>query len=228
MAAHRNQPNLSTGVFGISDVARYADVPISTVRSWFRGRADGLRRGQLLDSDYGIVCDRYVVSFLDLIDALVAGRFRGLGVSMPTVRRAQSVLQQQLGQEHPFCLNRFLTDGKRIILRELDKIGCEDLRDAVNGQRWFERFKEVLHHVDYDTATSGLAHRWRIKKGVVIDPKLSRGRPVVEGTGVTTFVLSNAFDANDRDAELVAGMFGVSTDAVRNAVSFEASIRHAA
>lgn len=228
MARHHDKPNLSDGVFCISDVSRYSRLPISTIRSWFRGRADRQGRGQLLDSDYGVVRERYVVSFLDLVDVLVAGRFRGLGVSMASVRRAHSVLQGQLNQRHPFCLNKFCTDGKRIIIRELDQIGCEDLREVVSGQRWFKPVTEVLDQVEYDMVASELACRWKIAPGVVIDPQLSRGRPVVEGTGVTTFVLSNALKANGGDTGLVSGLFGVPPETVRNAASFEASIRHAA
>lgn len=228
MARHHDKPNLSAGVFSISDVSRYTALPISTVRSWFRGRADGQGRGQLLDSDFGVVRERYVVSFLDLVDMLVAGRFRVLRVSMASVRRAHTVLQRQLGQRHPFCLNKFCTDGKRIIIRELDQIGCEDLREVVSGQRWFKPVTEVLDQVEYDMVASELACRWKIAPGIVIDPRLSRGRPVVEGTGVTTFVLSNALEANSGDAELVSELFGVPTGAVCRAAGFEASIRHAA
>ena len=84
----------------------------------------------------------------------------------------------------------------------------------------FEKLKYLLEHIDYQTDTR-LACRWRIHEGVVIDPAVSYGRPVVQNTGVHTRVLAHQFIANGEDAGIVADLYGVSETDVKRAVAFE-------
>ncbi|MDO8631925.1 MAG: hypothetical protein Q7R41_15680, partial [Phycisphaerales bacterium] len=222
-------PTLELGVYTLSEVARYTNLKYSTVRYWFLGRPDGAGRGPVFRSDYPIVCGQRAVSFLDLFDALIAGQFRELGVSLQVVRRAHTLLQRRLGTIHPFCHQDLYTDGKAIIAGTASEINDETLNDVISGQHLFPQIKIHLDHVVYCTKTK-LAVRWHVADGVVMDPTLCRGKPVVEPTGTTTFVLSGAYSANDQNADLVADLFDVSIEQVLNAVKFEEALRkrHAA
>jgi len=163
----------------------------------------------------------FAVSFLDLIDVLVAGQFRDdYKVPMGVVRRAYSVLKAELGVEHPFCHNDLYTDGKRIFQLAASKLGDEKLSDIISRQQFFVHVKEKLDHIEYSKLTR-LADRWRIANGVLLDPKISMGKPTIIDTGLTTHVAANQYYANGENTALVADLYGVSERDVANAVDFE-------
>ena len=216
----RRRPRLGAGAFTLAEVARYTKLHRSRVDSWFRGRSDGRGAGPLLAGDYVSKHGRFLASFLDMIDVLVAGQFRDFGVSMQAVRQAYSALQRQLETVHPFCRRGLYTDGQKVIIEVVDALGNPKLREAVSGQRLFAQIKSHLAGVTYDESTE-LAKAWSIARGVVIDPRLSMGRPVVRSAGITTYVLANAYFANERNSELVANLFEVPKTQVQDAVRFE-------
>ncbi len=51
------------------------------------------------------------LGFLDLIEIRFVDAFRRVGVSWATLRRANERAQEMFGGSHPFCTNRFVTDG---------------------------------------------------------------------------------------------------------------------
>ncbi len=206
---------LGRGVYDLAEAARYTRLNYSTVRSWFHGKAD---REPVFRGDYGRVRGDYAISFFDLVDLLVAGQLRAAGVTMRIVRASYEVLQSDIGTSHPFCHERIYTDGKRVIVAVASQIGDARLLDVVSRQQLFTSIRSVLKSIDYRTK---LAMLWKISNGVVIDPRRSFGKPVVAGTGVTTFVLANQFHANAGNVELVADLYAVGRRDVLNAVDFE-------
>lgn len=212
---------LGRGLYKLSEVARYTGLPASTVRSWFKQRPDGAGRGPLFEADHQSIGGDCAVSFLNLIDAHVAGFFRAEGVGSVIIRRAYEVLRRDLNTPHPFAHAELCTDGRRIIRHTADTVGDAQLTDVISKQHWFSQMRDQLRRFDYDQLTK-LAARWRIAEGIVIDPTISFGKPVVDSTGITTFVLANQYEANQRNAGLVADLFGVSEQDILNAVNFEA------
>ena len=64
---------LGKGVYAFSEAARLIEVRPTRVSAWFRGRPTG--RGPVLTSDYGKPrVSPSAISFLDLIEALVASK----------------------------------------------------------------------------------------------------------------------------------------------------------
>jgi uncharacterized protein (DUF433 family) len=212
---------LGQGVYTVAEVSRLTDLHPNRVRSWFKQRSDGSGCGPIFDSDYQPVDGDYAVSFYDLIDVLVAGAFRDqFRVPMQVVRRAHALLQERLDTKHPFCHSDLYTDGRNIFLYAANELKEEVLSEVVSRQQFFLHVRERLHHIDYHEITK-LARRWRIAKGVVVDPLVSMGKPTVENSGVTTYVIANQYEANARDGVLVADLYGVSQNDVANAVTFE-------
>jgi uncharacterized protein (DUF433 family) len=80
-----------------------------------------------------------------------------------------------------------------------------------------------LKRIDYDSVTK-LASKWSIADKVVVDPTICLGKPIVEEVGVRTTILANSYEANDRDAELVAEWYGLLPTHVLAAVDFERSL----
>jgi uncharacterized protein (DUF433 family) len=213
-------PTLGTGIYQLADVARYVRAHPSTVRSWFSTR-------ELLQAEYGRVAGHSSLSFHDLIDTLVAAQFRRHGVMMRVVRKAYRALEKTLGTAHPFCHRGLYTDGRSIIVATAKSIRNEVLEEAISRQQLFEHIKERLDDVAHSARTE-LAERWSISPGVVIDPRIAMGLPVIVGTGVTTHVIHGAYHANGRDAALVGGLYGLTVSEVKDAVRFEDGLRTAA
>jgi len=213
---------LGKGVYSVPEASRYADVNSRTLRSWFRSKPDADRH-PLLVRDFPVVEGRYALSFLDLIEIYVVGQLRERQVSMQTLRAARRRLESEFSTEHPFAHLELATEGKKILLREASEHGDDLISDAVSGQHEIPlAIKEFLKAIDYDQATE-LARRWHIHEGVVIDPSVSLGKPVVEFTGTTTFVVARSYFANSKNPELVADLYGIAPEQVLNAVSFEES-----
>jgi len=212
---------IGKGVYTLAEVSRLTELHPSTVRAWFKYRSDSVGYGPIFQSDYQSVGGDYAVSFLDLIDVLIAGQFRGRHkVPMRIVRRAHELLQEELDTKHPFCHSDLYTDGKRIFLLAADKLNEDKLSDVISHQQFFLHIKEKLGHIDYHEITK-LASRWRIANGIVVDPSISMGKPTIENTGITTYVIANQYYANMKNSGLVADLYEVSENDVANAIKFE-------
>lgn len=211
---------VGTGSYGIPEASRFARVHPRTATRWMTG--DGVaHRGRIFETDLPAVGKRHALSFLDLVDLLVVGRFREEGVSFQTVRRVYARLRDSLGTPHPFSHQRLLTDGRTIFMQMLDRGGNEQLLEVLTGQKAMpEILKPYLKQIEYahDTQT---AVRWNIAPGIVLDPRRAFGKPIVADEGTTTFVLARAFRANGENVDLVADLFDVAPEAVRKAVAFE-------
>jgi uncharacterized protein (DUF433 family) len=214
---------LGGGVYAVSDVARYTGLSASTVRSWFKWRSDKKGRGPFFHSDYRPNGGDYAVSFVNLIEAYVASLFKSEGVKPLIIRKAYAVLKRDLGVEHPFAHADLYTDGMSIIRSAGREIHSTELCGVVTKNGVFREFRKHLRHIEY--SETKLAARWRISPGVIIDPTLGFGKPVVESTGITTFVLARQYEANGKDAALVGRLFNVKAAEVLNAVRFEAAYR---
>lgn len=212
---------LGEGVYTLADVARLIGAPGATVRAWFKGRADR-DAGPVFHGDYQPHGGDYAVSFLDLIDALVASRFRAEGVKMAVVRRSYEKMKEQLNTPHPFCHELLYTDGRTVIRNATGEIRDPVMLDVISDQQHFEQTVSPLSDVDY-AADTRLAAQWRIHRGVLVHPNISFGKPVVRGTGACTHVIYHQFLANDSNASLVADLFELSESQVMHAVEFEQS-----
>lgn len=212
-----------TGSYGVPEAAKLASVNQHTARGWITPSKDGRRR-QLLLPDLSQVDGRYALSFLDLIDLVVVGRFREKGVSMQTIRRVYHKLAKDLDTRHPFSHRQLFTDGRTIFMGTVDDVDDPKLIEVLTQQHAMpEVLMPFLKQIDYGPETD-TAIRWRIADGVVLDPTRSFGKPLIAEEGTTTFVLARAYYANGQDAELVADLFDVSPRAVRQAVAFERAL----
>jgi len=211
---------INTGAYSIPEAARLTCVPTRTARRWITGGARD-PQAPLLQTDLPPVDHRHALSFLDLIDLLVVGRFREEGVSLQMVRRVYTSLKINLNTPHPFSHHRLLTDGSTIFLETLDHGGDKHLEEVLSRQKAMpEVLEPYLVQIEYSPKTD-IAERWNIAPNIVLDPTRSFGKPIVADEGTTTFVLARAFSANDNNADLVADLFDVTSDAVRKAVAFE-------
>lgn len=215
---------LGLGIYDLREAARLTGLNPARVRRWFVQRPSEANRRPALRSDYATTQGATAISFLDLIDVFVFGQLRTHGVSLPTLRKVSNRLQKQLDTRHPFAHCRLATDGHEVFLRSCDANGQLELVEVLSRQRVFpEIIAPFLKRLDYDPTTE-LAKLWRIADGVVLNPKIALGKPVVDGVFVKTELLASAWHANGQDTDAVARWYNVSPDDVKRAVEFEARL----
>jgi len=213
---------LGYGVYTHSEAAKLTGLKISRVREWFRFQLD--RPEPMLRSHYEKADGERVISFLDLVDVFVAGQLREHGVSLQNLRKVYKKLSIDLDSLHPFSRQELLSDGKTVFSRGLTAKGQEQIREVLTGQGVFPHIiRPFLKQIDYDYATS-LALRWHFNKDVVLDPTIYFGQPIVEEIGIPTYILSNAYRANNADANKVAAWYKIQPSQVLAAVHFESSL----
>lgn len=210
------------GIYTFSETARLTRASVGRVRAWFVGERSAL--GPVVRSDYAEGGPgKNLVSFLDLIDALVIGRLRKAGVSLQHLRKIHGALGEELRTNHPFSKKNFLTDGKKVFVHVASQLGDEKLKEVFTNRLAFPQILlPYLKQIDYH-AEGLLASRWNICKGVVLDPTRRFGKPILSANGIATSVLAAAYRANGSDADLVADWYGLSVDDVRIATQFEGS-----
>jgi uncharacterized protein (DUF433 family) len=214
---------LGHGVYTYAEAARLTGLHRARIGEWFRGQPSA-QQASTFQSDYEPVEGEHAISFLDLIDVFVAGHLRDDGVSLQTLRTVYNHLARALETHHPFSREEVRSEGKKVFMRGMDEAGRHELTETLTRQKVFARVIEpFLEKIDYD-AVSNLAARWHIAKGVVVDPRICFGKPIVEGISIPTAILASAYNANDQDAPAVASWYNVRTEHVIAAVEFESKL----
>jgi uncharacterized protein (DUF433 family) len=135
------------------------------------------------------------------------------------VRQAVEYLRHTFGTRRPLAEERF-SDGIDLFVERFGALigatqqGQLQLRDIIR-----ERVRRVLRDpqgipekiILFRAPASG------DKGDVVIDPRLSFGRPVLNGLGVRTSILAERFMAGDDIGDL-ARDYGVPPEAIQNAI----------
>lgn len=208
---------LGHGVYSVTQAARLLHLKPNRVGEWFSGR----RTAPVFNGDYPVIEGDRAISFLDMIDALVAAKFREEGVSLQTLRRVYRRLENDFKSPHPFCRKELLTDGNTVFIRVFDEEGEEHLVEVLTRQKVFPRIiLPYLKQLDYDVATS-LAVRWNVGHGILVDPEICMGKPIVKEVGIATHILAREYESNRRNARAVANWYGIEPKHVLSAYRFE-------
>jgi uncharacterized protein (DUF433 family) len=164
------------------------------------------------------------LGFLDLQEVRFVDKFRELGVTWPTIREVAIRAKRLFGTDHPFCTQRFQTDGREIFIEVIEEDRNLTLLEVLKKQHYFrDVIKPFLRDLEFQDL---LPIRWwplGHDRKVVLDPKRSFGKPIVKKEGVATSVLAEAYRI-ERSTEAVSYWYGVSSDAVTDAVEFEKNI----
>jgi len=232
-------PLLGKGLYSIPEAARIIRATgvcsgsTSNVRNWAVGynrrhKGDVRHYSPLLLQGAQQIDGDYYLTFLQLLECRMIGKFRDYGVSVAAIRAAVSVMSDRFGVQHPFALRRLWTDGKRIytdvVPKRLKDTGMRDgdvMHDIVSGQGAFDSVRDFfLNNIDY---TDGVPDRlWPLghESGIVIDPQRSFGRPIDAATGISSSVLYSMCKGGT-PAEDVAKWHGATTQVVKASVEFE-------
>jgi uncharacterized protein (DUF433 family) len=226
--------HLGIGLYTIPEAARLLKVPVGRLRRWAHGYS--FARGRVAEPvfrrDYPELAKQGILTFQDLIELCLVSQFRQAGVSMRTIRTTARWAADQFETNHPFAIQRFHTDGKRLfaemelptekgvprrVYQELPT--CQYVLDQI-AESFFKK-------LDYEADI--VSHYWPLGKdrSVVLDPARSFGEPIDVGSGVPTRLLYDMNRSGESVAE-VADWFRVEPEAVRAAIEYEQSLARAA
>jgi len=217
----------TTGIYSIRDAARLTNVSTGRIRRWLRGyryrsRKKAYVSQPLWQGQWEPIGHSLALGFLDLIEIRFVDAFLTSGISWATLRQAQERAQALFKVSHPFCTNRFVTDGRELFMELHRETGEPSLIELVKSQQVFAQIiRPFLKELEFIEG-SGLVRWWPLgeKRMVVLDPTRNFGRPIVAPHGVPTEVLAKAAKATRSIAE-VARWYEVPETEIRDAIEFE-------
>lgn len=225
MTIDTSKPSLTAGAYTLPDAARLLGLPLARLRSWVSGSAalelNGNERrfpAGPLDSR-GAGRDR-TFGFLTLIELFSIAQLRAHGVGMGTLRQARVELAQRFQTAHPFALEGLLTDGRRL-LKELGDASLLEL--GTGGQTAFASvLAPFCQRLDFDAQTRLATRFFPNGRGsvVVVDPHHAFGRPIIDGTNITTEAIASLIRGGEK-IEDVAADFRLDPAKVQEAWGFE-------
>ncbi len=226
-----------TPIYNPAYVSQLIDLSTGRIKRWLQGYAFTYQSGssgEKVMSYKAPVIGRddsnlpNYASFLDLIDLLFVKQFLAKGLSLQKIRKALIEVQSLLGGYH-FAQRLFFSDGKNIYLQI--KNDSESLIELLSGGHWVisEFIKELAHQIEFDEPT-GFATKWYPlgKNGlVVLDPKISFGRPIIVGKNISTDNIFNCYLGENENISKVCNWLNLNQEQVNAAIKFEIGLKAA-
>ena len=220
----QNEKWRTSPLYTISETARLAKVAPNTIRRWIFGTESA--KPVFDDSSYDVARDSTIVSFIQLVEIVVASNFRKEGrVSLEVVRRAYINAKDHFDTEYPFASLKLEPLAGHIIvrLREAKTIQGIPAIDSP-GLTTIPGFTiEVLKDIDYE---SDLAARWwpaGKDKPIVIDPRFSAGLPTVPKRRVTIQNIHNRW-MDGQDIEFISRDLVLASHTVEEILRYSVEI----
>lgn len=216
------------GAYGIAEAAHYLSLASATLRTWVRGRTYGVSGERRFSEPLIDLPDpaEPLLSFTNVVEAHVLAAIRKRhGIPMQQVRPALRYLEGELDVAHPLAHEEVLTDGVSLFVEHLGQL----VNLSEQGQLGVtEVLRAHLQRVTHDR--DGLAGKlFPFSRGtrdlaqprvVVLDPRISFGRPSIAGTSVKTEVVATRLKAGESIREL-AEDYGISAGQIEEAIRYE-------
>jgi uncharacterized protein (DUF433 family) len=213
--------------YSITEAARYLSIPPATLRSWVVGRKYPTDSGPRFFRPIIQLPDdaRSGLSFVNLVEAHVLDAIRRHHrVPLNKIREAIHYLRKHFSSNHPLAEQRFQTDGVDLFVEKFGQL----INVTQSGQIALRELLQAhLHRVEHDASGTAVRlypftrkrdlHEPRV---VVIDPRISYGRPVLIGTGIPTAVVAERYKAGESIDEL-AEDYGRSRKEIEEAIRCE-------
>jgi hypothetical protein len=214
------------GIYAIPEAARLTGISETRIRRWLMGytykAGGGTRKAQpVWSGELAPIRGRHAASFRDLIEMRFVQAFVDLGVNWKHIREAQQQARKTLGLSHPFSTNRFQTDGGQIFVEMLEQAGRTRLVDVTSGQELLIGLTApFLDELELDGSET-VIRWWPLGKNraVALDPAVRMGRSCLFPAGIPTGVIAGLC-RHEAEAR-VADWYGLTPDAVRDAVAWE-------
>ena len=194
--------------YSIPEAAHYLRIPETTLRSWVRGRKYPTSEG---DRFFQPVIERpddnqNLLSFINLVEIHVLDAIRrDHRISLHKIRIAIDFIKEELKSDHPLAYHKLETDGLDLFVEEYGQL----INVSQAGQLVLRELLQAhMRRIDRDSAGYALRlypfTRKRPSqqlieepKAIVIDPRISFGRPVLAGTGIPTAIIAERYKAGE-------------------------------
>ena len=207
-----------------AETARYLRIPLPTVRSWVVGRSYPRRTGTgrfrpvvVPPKDPG-----HRLSFRNLVELAALRALRTEhGLKLSAVREALHFAKKDLGDEAPLASPELFASSGELFLRHYGQL--INLNRAGQLGIW-AMLQGLLTRIQWDKK---LAVRFfppvpnrPEARSVMLDPKVSFGRPVLARLGVTTSVIVERINAGEEPDE-IARDYGATPVEIMDALAYE-------
>src|SRR5439155_6612199 len=120
------------------------------------------------------------LGFRDLIEIRFVDAFLKSGVSWVILRQAHERGKAMFNVSHPFCTQRFMTDGRQIFVELHNETGEPSLIEIARQQTVFRRIvKPLLLQLEFARPDEVRCWPLGLKHAVVLDPTRSFGRQII-------------------------------------------------
>lgn len=213
--------------YGIAEAAGYLRLPVSTLRSWLLGQSYRVGDRPKFFKPVIEIADRKErqLSFINLVEVFVlAGIRREHEIPLPKVRKAVDYLRRTFNSTRPLSDEQFETDGIDLFVEKMGSLigatqeGQIQMRDIIRDR--LERVRRDPKGVPQKIVLFPARSGGKGNADVVIDPRLSFGRPVLDRLGVRTSILAERFDAGE-SIEVLAREYEAPPEAIQNAIRCE-------
>lgn len=221
------------GIYSFGRAAEIVGVSPQSLRQWTLGRrapSGSASARPLVRLDILELEGEHVLSFLNLVEVKLLSEFRRLNLPLQYIRQVVDVLEQSYDMTHPLACRRLQTDG-RSIFAEIDESGqfaCVEIAGRRPNHVVFDEVIRPLFKVIDFVGSQELARRWYPlgrDGGVVVDPAIAFGEPVLQASGVPTRALARQVSVAGDSVDAVAQWFELPKDAVETAMTFESGLR---
>lgn len=223
--------------YGIREASHLLKIPPATLKSWIRGRKYPTERFGTREFQPLIMLPDQslpLLSFVNLVEAhiLDAVRYKDK-IPLPSVRSAIRHLREKYNSEHPLVEFEFQHDGVDLFTEmekdiiNVSREGQLAMRDIITA--YLQRIARDPHGAAIALYPYLKRHPQQVEeqKLVVIDPRISFGKPILVGVGVPTSVVADRNEAGESITEL-ARDYGCEASEIEKAIDYERALPKAA
>ncbi len=207
--------------YSIKEAARYLGIPCATLRDWVKGFPRSRQEAVIFLPEPNLS----FLSFTNLVEVYVLDAIRRKhGISFPKVRKALNYLRIKYPSKHPLAENSFETDGLDIFVEKYGSLisisqeGQVAMKEIIG--KYLKRIERDAHGAPIKLYPFISKRSLDEPKRIMIDPRVSFGKPVLVDTGIPTCVIFERFIAGD-SVEGIANDYCVGQEKVEDAIRCE-------
>lgn len=219
----RRVPQKFEGIYELPRAAHYLLASRDSQEAYSVGSRQlirWIRSGLALPSLADVPGRSLLITFEDLVSMRVVAALRAAGVSWPKIRRAETWLRQATRHSRPFATEQLWTERSEVFAEFRDRLVAASRRGQ-SAMKMVEEYLIPIHGLRFDA--SHVAASWEPMSGVLLDPGIQFGAPVVKGTRVPTRAIWDMTEGGD-SIEFVANAYRITADEVKQAMTWEDAV----
>jgi uncharacterized protein (DUF433 family) len=211
-----------TPLYSQAEASLYLNIPRSTLRYWaFGDKRDAHKALPVVM----VPSHSNQLSFFNLVELHVLNSIRkDFNIVLPDVRRALKYIERELGISRPLLNQEFETDGVSLFVKKYGEL----INVTYDGQYVMEDIlKDSLTRIKRDAKKIPIklfpytrSDQENSPRVICMTPSLFSGRPVIDGTGISTAVIADRYKAGD-SVRAIAKDFKQETNVIEEAIRCE-------